>query len=241
MPVDFPLKAELFAEIKKAAEKVHKVKDIPCLTEYLSKLDNVTKVCIDKISLGTGKCTVNIDMPNELFYKTLSESTELEISNDRQLIGVLTELARIKRSYERIYPAVQDVYSKGYGIILPSNEDMTLEEPEIVRRNGRYGVKLKASAPSIHLIRADIETEVSPAVGGAGTSEEIIGLLLQDFEGDKDKIWESNLFGKSLYDIAGEDLINKVQKMPADTQSKMRSTLQRIVNEGSGGVICIIL
>ena len=150
-------------------------------------------------------------------------------------------MSRIKSDYDRICPALEDVDKTGYGIIMPSKDDIKLDDPEIVRKNGRYSVRLKASAQSIHLVKTDVETEVSPAVGGAGTSEEIIGLLLQDFEGDATKIWDSNLFGKSLYEIAGDDLINKIQKMPNATQQKVRDTLQRIVNEGSNGIICIIL
>ncbi len=241
MPYDFDLKHSLLSELITAAKDIHKIKDIHIFANRIEKIQNVSNINISKVSCGTGKCSVSIDIPNEFFYKTICENTGLEIKNDRQLINILTELAKIKTEFDRISPALSAVYANGYGIIPPTNEEMNLEEPEIVRKNGRYSVRLKASAPSIHLIRADIETEVSPAVGGAGTSEEIIGLLLQDFEGDKVKIWESNLFGKSLYDIACDDLINKIQKMPPDTQQKMQTTLQKIINDGSGGIICIIL
>lgn len=224
-----------------AGESLYKVKDIRCFLTKLAACQNINSAEIETLDMGTGNCTATVTMPKELFYSTISNSSGFDISDDRQLIAVLAELSGIKQKYDRIAPALEDAEKTGYGIIMPSQEDMKLEEPEIVRKNGRYGVKLRASAPSIHLIKTDIETEVSPAVGGAGASEEVIGLLLQGFEGDTGKIWESNLFGKSLYDIAGEDLTGKISKMPADTQQKMRNTLQRIINEGSGGVICIIL
>jgi stage IV sporulation protein A len=163
------------------------------------------------------------------------------VRDDGDLISLLSQLSKIKREYDRIDSALRDVRTRGYGIVMPGREELRLEEPEIVRQGGRYGVRLKASAPSIHMIMANIETEVSPAVGGEKSSEEIIKFLLQEFEGDVGKIWESNIFGKSLYDIAGEGLNAKIKKMPEETQGKLQETLQRIVNEGSGGLICIIL
>jgi len=161
------------------------------------------------------------------------------VQDDGDLVSLLTELATIKHEYDRIDNALRDVRETGYGIVTPTREELRLEEPEIVRQGGRYGVKLKASAPSIHLIRADIQTEVSPAVGSA--SGDVINFLLQEFEGDATKIWESNMFGKSLYEIAGESLLSKIKKMPSETQGKLKNTVERIINDGSGRVICIIL
>ena len=137
--------------------------------------------------------------------------------------------------------SLNDVRTKGYGIVLPGKDELTLQEPEIVKHGGRYGVRLKASAPSIHMIMANVETEVSPAVGGEKSSGDIINYLLQEFEGDTGKIWESNIFGKSLYDIAGEGLNTKIKHMPEESQKKLQETLERIINEGSTGLICIIL
>jgi len=241
MPIDFSLKQKLFEGIITSAENVRKIKDLPDLIKVISTLDDISAVSTISTDMSTGKCIIEISIPQSLFYKTLSSNTGFNIESDKQLISVLSELSKIKTDYDRISTALEDVNKYGFGTIMPTMEEMTLEEPEIVRKNGRYCVKLKASAPSVHLLKTTVETEVSPAVGAGGTSEEIIGLLLQDFEGDAAKIWESNLFGKSLYDIASEDLINKIQKMPNDTQNKMRHTLQRIINEGSNGVICIIL
>ena len=150
-------------------------------------------------------------------------------------------MSGVKKEYDRIRTALQDVREKGYGVVVPGPDELKLEEPEIVRQGGRYGVRLKASAPSIHMIMANIETEVSPALGGEKASEEIINFLLQGFEGDTSRIWESNIFGKSLYDIASEGVVTKIRRMPENARGKLQQTLQRIVNDGSGSLICIII
>lgn len=156
-------------------------------------------------------------------------------------MALLTEMKDVKREYDRIRDALDEVREHGYGIVMPTNDELVLEEPEIVRHGGRYSVRLRASAPSIHMIKADIETEVSPALGGEKASEEVINFLLQSFEGDVSRIWESNIFGKSLYDIAGEGLTAKIRRMPEQSQAKLREALQRIINEGSSGLFLIIL
>ena len=156
-------------------------------------------------------------------------------------MSLLREMSGIKNEYDRISEALKDVREKGYGVVIPTQEELRLEEPEIVRQGGRYGVRLKASAPSIHMIMANIETEVSPALGGEKASEGIINFLLQGFEGDTSRIWESNIFGKSLYDIASEGVVTKLKHMPSGAQARLQQALTRIVNEGSGSLICIII
>lgn len=154
---------------------------------------------------------------------------------------LLTSLAAIRKEYDRLAPAMQAALDTGYGIVMPSVGELNLEDPEIVRQGGRYSVRMKASAPSIHMIRADIATTVSPIVGSEKQSEDMVNYLLQEFEGDTAKIWQSNIFGKSFHELVGEDLNAKVKRMPEDAREKLRETLQRIINEGSGGLICIIL
>ena len=156
-------------------------------------------------------------------------------------MSLLTKLAGVKTEYDKVAGALRDVRETGYGIVVPGIDELKLEEPEIMKQGGRYGVRLKASAPSIHMIRADIETEVSPIVGGEKQSEDMIHYLLQEYEGDSSKIWEANIFGKSLHELVNEDLNAKIKRMPQDARVKLRETLQRIINEGSGGLICIIL
>ena len=190
---------------------------------------------------GSGEAAICVQLPQSLYYRTISEESGFEINDDAALMGLLKSLSGLKSEYERVHEALEQVRERGYGIVMPLPEEMRLEEPEIVRQGGKYGVRLKASAPSIHMMMTDIETEVSPALGGASASDEIMGFLLQGFDGDMSRIWESNIFGKSLYDIAGESVAAKVQSLSAETQGKLRQTLERIINEGSGGLICIIL
>ena len=191
--------------------------------------------------LASGEVSLCVSLPKRLYYEIISRESGFPVRNDRDLMQLLQSVSALKSEYERVHDALEAARSTGYGIIMPTMEEMKLEEPQIVRQGGRYGVRLRASAPSIHMIQADIETEVSPAIGGEKASEEVINFLLQGYDGDVSRIWESNIFGKPLNDIAGEGLSNKIRAMPPDAQAKLRTTVQRIINEGSGGLICILL
>ena len=171
----------------------------------------------------------------------LSQETGVEISDDGALMRYLREMADIRREYDRISGALEQVRATGYGIVMPTPEEMHLEVPEILRKNGSYGVKLKASAPSIHMLRADINTVLTPMVGDEKQSEELVNYLLQEYEGNTEKLWESNIFGKSLFELVSEGMNSKLSRMPEEARSKLRQTISRIINEGSGGLICIIL
>ena len=241
LPFDHSIRARLFESIKECAANMRYIRDVDGVIKAISEEEGVLRAGIRRISLGSGLVHAELDLPRSLFYETLSEESGFAIEDDGDLMGLLTEMAHVKTEYDKISEALEEVRTRGYGVVLPTREQLQLEEPEIVKQGGRYGVRLKASAPSIHMIAANIETEVSPAVGGEKSSEEIINFLLQEFEGDVARIWESNIFGKSLYDIASEGLIAKIKKMPVDAQGKIQETLQRIINEGSGGLICIIL
>jgi stage IV sporulation protein A len=238
---DNTVKRALFDDIRAAAAEMSRIRDVDGIVGAIGLSESVSRVTIGEMNLGTGSVTAELDIPRALFYRTLCERSGFDVRDDGDLVSLLSELAAVKREYDRLDAALRDVREHGYGIVMPSCEEMLLEEPEIVRQGGRYGVKLKASAPSIHMIRANVQTEVSPAVGGEKASEDVVSFLLQEFEGDVSKIWESNIFGKSLYDIASEGLHAKIKKIPADTQAKLQMTLQRIINDGSGGIICIIL
>ncbi|MGN1305030.1 MAG: stage IV sporulation protein A, partial [Oscillospiraceae bacterium] len=184
---------------------------------------------------------IKLDFNGELFYKILSEETGIEIKNDNELMPLLKDLIAIKKKYEKIENALNEVEATGYGIVMPDIDDLALEEPEIVKQGGKYGVRLKASAPSIHMMKADIVTEVSPIVGSEKQSEELVMYLMNEFNDDPTKIWNSNIFGKSLHDLVNEGLHNKLYKMPVDARLKLQETLERIINEGCGGLICFIL
>ena len=196
---------------------------------------------ISEINLGTGVINIDVDLQDYLFYNMLSEITGTKIENEGELFTCISNLSQIKKDYDKMSYALHEVAERGYGIVTPTIDDLILEEPEIVKQGQKYGVKLKAKAPSIHMIKIDTETEVAPLVGSEKQSEELVKYLLSEFENDPKKIWESNIFGKSVHELVNEGLQNKLARMPEDAQNKLRDTLQRIVNEGSGGLICIIL
>lgn len=215
--------------------------DIKGFTQKISEYENACDCSVEEANPAEGTVYITVKTPEGLFYNILSEATGFALENEGQLMELLKKLSEIKRKYDKLEPALMEVNQKGYGIVSPSIDELTLEEPEIVRQGSRFGVKLKASAPSIHMIRADIETEVSPIVGTEKQSEELVHYLLKEFEVDPKKIWESNIFGKSLHELVNEGLHNKLYHMPDDAQLKLQETLQKIINEGSGGLICIIL
>lgn len=235
------LKVDMINAIKDSFEGTGNIREAKAAIGRFDGYDFIKKAYIDRISLGEGKILLQIDSKDGLFYRILSDATGLDIDGDYKLIGMMKNLSRIKKEYERVEYALHEVKVKGYGIVTPQMDEMTLEEPEIIKQGNRFGVKLKASAPSIHMIRADIETEIAPLVGTEKQSEELVNYLLKEFENEPGKIWESNIFGKSLHELVSEGLQNKLIRMPEDAQLKLQETLQRIINEGSGGLICIIL
>lgn len=165
----------------------------------------------------------------------------MEISGEEDLVSLIVSLNETKRSFEKFETALRDVETKGYGIVMPSIDELTLEEPEIVTQGGKYGVKLRASAPSIHMLRANIETEVSPIVGSEKQSQDLILYLLKEFEESPQMIWQSDIFGKSLHELVNEGLHSKLHHMPDEARLKLQETLERIINEGCSGLLCVIL
>ena len=238
---DAPLRSGILGAIAESVQNMSRVRDAFGIMGALGEREEVDSAGVTAIEMGTGCVTARVELPRSLYYDTISEQCGFEIHDDGDLMSLLTHIRDIKADYDHISGALKDVREKGYGVVMPLPGELHLEEPQIVRQGGRYSVRLKASAPSIHMMMTNIETEVTPALGGEKASEEIMGFLLQGFDGDVSKIWESNIFGKSLYDIAEEGLEAKIKRMPPSVQAKLRSTMQRIVNEGSGGLICIIL
>ena len=236
-----PLKAGLLEGLGAAVQDMCRVRDAFGIMDAVSGREEVESAGVTGVEMSTGAVTARIELPRALYYQTISEQCGFEIRDDGDLMNLLTQIREIKADYDHIRGALNDVREKGYGVVMPLPGELHLEEPQIVRQGGRYTVRLKASAPSIHMMMTNIETEVTPALGGEKASEEIMGFLLQGFDGDVSRIWESNIFGKSLYDIAEEGLEAKIKRMPPSVQAKLRNTMQRIVNEGSGGLICIIL
>lgn len=236
-----PLKEQLKSAIFDATEGLARLSDAQKCVDSISACESVEGVKVDRLDAGDGTARIRIDVPEELFYDTVREVSGFDIHDKQSLVRLLDELSDVKKKYDKISAALTEVNRKGYGIVSPSIEELTLEEPEIVKQGSRFGVRLRASAPSIHMIRADIETEVSPIVGTEKQSEELVHYLMNEFETDPKQIWESNIFGKSLHELVNEGLHNKLYRMPDDAQMKLQETLQKIINEGSGGLICIIL
>ncbi len=241
LPDDYWLKKELYSEIKSAFENIRLLRNIDNSISVLQETDVISWSSLSEIRLGTGEVNVNINLLDDLFYKVITEISGVTISDEGELFSTILNFSKAKKNYDKISYAIEEVNAKGYGIVTPSMDELILDEPEMFKQGSRFGVKLKAKAPSIHMIRADIETEVSPIVGSEKQSEELVNYLLSEFESDPKKIWESNIFGKSLHELVNEGLQNKLSRMPEDAQSKLQETLERIVNEGGGGLICIIL
>lgn len=241
LPGEHPIKSSLYQSIAAGTSELHCIRQLVPYLAALQSSENVASVGPAQIDLGRGVAEAQIRLPRSLFYETLTERSGLSVADDGDLMQLLTELAAVKKSYDKVSAALEAARETGYGIVLPSVEELELEDPEIVKQGGRYGIRMRASAPSIHMIRADVSTTVSPIVGNEKQSEEMVNYLLQQFEGDTGKIWQSNIFGRSFNEIAGEDLQAKLKRMPADAQEKLRQALERILNEGGGGLICIIL
>lgn len=241
LPTDHWLKRELFQCIRQAAQKVSHLSHVREQLQALESCPQIKSGRVTDMDLGSGTVKFAVSVEPKLFYQVLEESTGLSVGSEEELIPCMMQLAAIQKQYEKIKGAMEEVQATGYGIVMPSLEELHLEEPEIVKQGGRYGVKLRASAPSIHMMRADITTEVSPIVGSEKQSEELVKYLLHEFEEDPVKIWDSNFFGKSLHGLVNEGLHNKLYRMPADARLRLQETIERIINEGCNGLICIIL
>ncbi len=233
------LRNRLFERVSSTARGLKRVGEIKDAVSDFS--DGEMSARLERLDLGKGSAKIDVVIPHSIFYNILGEKSGFEIESERELLTIMTELSEVKKKYDKVASAIDDVMNDGYGIVMPTIDDLTLEEPEIVKQPGGYGVKLKASAPSIHMMKADIETEVNPIVGTESQSEELVSFLLKEFEEDPRSIWESNMFGKSLHELVSEGLNSKLAHMPDEARAKIAGTIQRIINEGSGGLICILL
>ena len=250
--VDFPswlevlsngdeLKTKIYEGVIGSLKNVKKIREAIDAAKKIKEFDFADFVDILGANLGEGSVRISITPPPELFYNVISRETGFDIKSEEDLLSQLLKLKDIKKEYDKIEYALKEVDAKGYGIVAPTIDELSLEEPEIVKQGSRFGVRLKASAPSIHMIKAQIETEVSPIVGTERQSEELVKYLLDEFAVDPKKIWESNIFGKSLHELVNEGLHNKLSRMPEESRFRLQETLQKIINEGCGGLICIIL
>ncbi len=238
---DHWLRAEVFETIRNKAENLCHIRQLSGLADAVCECEHITGARIEQVNLGQGSASMDMQLDGSLFYRVVAETTGLDIGGEQELLSCLMDLAEIKKKYEKVQYALEEVEATGYGIVMPSIEELTLEEPEIVKQGGQYGVRLKAAAPSIHMMKASIQTEIAPTVGSEKQSEDLVMYLLKEFEEDKLKIWDSNIFGKSLHDLVTEGLHAKLNHMPMDARGKLQETLERVINEGCSGLICIIL
>ena len=238
---DHWLKKQCFGAIYTACEKMDRISHLKECLEELGQCEHIRSAVLDGVDLGQGSARVCLTVENNLFYQILGEATGLPLEGEESLLPCMVELAAVKREYDRLKGALEEVEATGYGIVMPTMEELSLEEPEIMKQGGRYGVRLRASAPSIHLMRANITAEVAPIVGSEKQSEDLVMYLLNEFEENPQKIWESNIFGKSLHELVNEGLHNKLYRMPSEARIRLQETLERIINEGCSGLVCIIL
>ena len=235
------MKSELFRSIISASGGICCVNDISGMLSELEQSELVEAAYIENSDMGSGIINITVDIPRALYYKLISDESGLDIQSDGQLVSILREMSAVKQEYDKIKDALESVKNTGYGVVMPDQEQLQIEEPQLVKQGGKYAVKLKARAPAIHMLRTGVETVVSPSIGGDNASEEIISFLLQGFEGDMSRLWESNIFGRPLYDIAQEGIAERLNSLPQNARAKLQETLQRIVNEGRGTLICILL
>ncbi len=241
LPFSSALITEIINEIRQSTDGLEKIGDFKLSKVLFDNSENFEPLSQNIVELGSGNIVLTVVPKENLFYKVLSEQSGVNIASDYELLANLKDLSHAKKEYDKLKVALDEVEETGYGVVVPSMEEMTLEDPEIVKQGSKFGVRLKASAPSLHIMKVDINTEVSPIVGTEQQSEELVKYLLSQFENNPQGIWGTEMFGKSLHELVNEGLSSKLNAMPKQAQGKMRKTLGRIVNEGKGGVICILL
>ena len=235
------IKESIISTLKQCIANLQKIRDINDIVNGFENLEFLDGVTVENVELGEGVVNIQLSTKQELFYNVLEEKSGFKIEEDSQLLNLVTTLSKVKQEYDKIEVALNDAKNFGYGVVAPSLSELSLEEPEIIKQGKQYGVKLKANAPSLHIIKADISTEVSPIVGNQNQGEEMVKYLLNEFEQNPSEIWESNMFGKSLNDLVKEQLQSKLYTMPDEIRFKIQKTLQKIINEGSNNIITIIL
>ncbi|SIS96046.1 stage IV sporulation protein A [Alicyclobacillus vulcanalis] len=238
---DHWLRQQFEEAVRETIRDIRRVRDIDRVVAQFAQFSFVSACGLAHMDMGHGVAVIELDAPDELYDQVLTEIVGVQITGRDQLLKMMKEFTYAKREYDKVAEALRMVKLTGYGIAPPALEEMTLDEPELIKQGSRFGVRLKATAPSIHMIRVDVESEFAPIVGTEKQSEELVRYLMQDFEKDPLKIWESDIFGKSLAAIVREGISAKLSLMPESAQFKLKETLQRIINEGSGGLIAIIL
>ncbi len=238
---DFKAKEKIMADIKENFSGIKKISEIPKAASNLLKTEYLTSTGMGRIDYGTGCAVLNVSVESDLYYDTLKEITGEDVKDDWALMNLMKHLIYAKNEYAKIEPALKQVEANGYGIVMPSIEQLKLEEPEMVKQGSKFGVKLTASAPSLHILKANIETTVSPIVGSESMGEELVSSMMKNFESEPLEIWQSNIFGNSLQDLVTQGLNAKLLNIPMEARERLADTVEKVVNEGCQGLVCIIL
>lgn len=241
LPPGHKVRESLYGAMREAAGAVQRMRDLRAAAGQIAENGYVSDAQVADMDLGTGKARLKVTLPGTVFYGIVAEQTGVDIHDDADLIPLLTRLSETERQYRRVQGALDQAQATGYGVVMPEVSELSLEAPEIIKQGGRYGVRLCASATAIHLIRTDIKASVTPLVGTEKQSEELVHYMLGEFDGAPERIWDTNIFGKSLSELVNEELSNKLARMPEDARDKFRETLEKIINESTGGLICILL
>lgn len=238
---DDKVRVSVTSSVKSLSAEIKNIRSVYKFADSLSECEDIVSSKVTDIDLSCGEAVMSISLDGAYFYYLLSQKCGIKINSDDDLLREICNLAKIKSRFERIETALQQVDQTGYGIVMPTLDELSLEEPEIMKQGGKYGVRLKAHAPSIHMIKCNTYTEVAPIVGSESQSQELVMYLLKEFENNPSEIWNTNIFGKSLHSLVNEGLNNKLYRMPEDARNKFRETIERVINEGCSGLICIIL
>lgn len=241
LPNHHESKRALYRTLLTNADQVYRLRDASAYCDALTAEDTSFTPALSQTNVATGKLLYEISFPRSMYYEILTEASGVQLSSDRELVRFLAEMKTIQARYAHVRDALRSVEETGYGVVMPAAEELRLEEPEIVRQGGKYTVRLHASAPSIHMLKANVQAEVSPEVAGEGAAGEILGFLLQGFQGDVNQLWDSNIFGKSLYTLARDEIESKLQSMPEKAAGRLQEAIQKIVNDGGGTLFCFIL
>lgn len=241
LPYQDELIQKVMGEIKNATQDVQKMSDYKNVFALTENLQEIKLVNLEKLNMSNGMIEFGLEADDSLYYSMISRECGVEITDDFALMKHLKDLVEAKREYDKIKTALDMVKETGYGIVNPTAKDLILEEPEIVTKNGNSSIKLKATAPSLHIVRVDVSSEICPAVGSAGQGGSLATFMLNEFENNKQEIWNKNMFGKPMSDLVKDSIDSKLLGLPDEVKVKMRKTLAKITNERKGGIICILL
>ncbi len=238
---DDSFRKNIFSAVRSLSSDITNLRSVKSFSSSLNRIDDIESVSFNDFDLSNGYVSLKVGVNNEYFYTVLSEKSKTDIKDEKDLMDLICSLTETSKKFDKFERALNELDRTGYGIVMPDIEELTLEEPEIMKQGGRYGVRLKAQAPSIHMIKCNTHTEVAPIVGSESQSQELVMYLLKEFEENPQEIWKTDIFGKSLNELVNEGLCGKLERMPADARDKFRETIERVINEGCSGLICIIL